>query len=142
MEAKRPVVIYLCLMVLIIVSVIARQIILGGSPQIKLTPAAPLSGVVSESLANLGQNGSLPIEGKDYTLHDVRYFNNRAYAVVSVTPLSKATDASTLVLKAASGTYQVVLGPGTAFSNSDVQGLPADVTQYLKTKVVVYEPAN
>jgi ABC-type xylose transport system substrate-binding protein len=117
-------------------------LVLDGLSLTTLSPAPPLSGVVSQSLSNLGSHGSLPIEGKDYVLSSVRYFDNQTYAVAQVKPLNQVADPGSLVLQQINGTYRVILGPGTAFSSVDTQELPNDVVQYLKSQALIYEPVD
>jgi len=128
------------LLLFVVVVFVIKNIVLPGSV-VKLKQAPPLAGAVSQSL-NTTSNGSLPQFGKDYSLQDVRYFDNRTWATASVVPLKIHTDTATAVMYMVNGSYQVVLGPGTAFPNSYLSGLPDDVRQYLINKGIIYEPTT
>lgn len=142
MKTNQTLVISLSLIILVVISLILKNTILGGLPLRTLQAAPPLSGVVSQSLANFGTEDSLPVAGKDYKFQGVHYFDSQSYAVVSVAPIKNTTDSGILVLQRFNGFYQVILGPGTAFSASDVHNLPADVVQYLKGRVLIYAAVN
>lgn len=115
---------------------IVKYIVLGGLPVITLAPATPLSSAISQGLTSLTTGNTLPVEGKDFVIKDVHYFDNQTFAVVSVGALKLSTDPATLVLQKLNGSYRVILGPGTTFSASSVQDLPSDVVQYLNSRGV------
>ena len=115
----------------------SRRIILGSTTAITLQSAQPLSGAVSQSLGTTA-GGSLPVAGKDYRL-STKYFDNNTWAVGSITPINNDFDASTVVLKKSNGVYQVAISPTNALPSGQLHGLPADVTNYLRARVAVYQ---
>ncbi len=125
--------------VMLILAVLFRFILLDGLGEVRLAPAPPLAGAISQSLATPQSGLGLPVAGKDYHIGNTKYFDNRVWAVAKVS-LQNNNDAY-LVLRANSGTYQVVLGPGTAFSFDALTQLPPDVVAYLNSQGVRgYEP--
>jgi hypothetical protein len=146
MDLKRLLAGSLFILVVVVGTLIVKSALLHGQKAVYLPAAAnPLAGTVSQSLGNaLGASGSgksLPVLGEDYNLRNVRYFDNNVWAVASVVPTSQA-DTTTIVMRKTNGTYQVVLGPGTAFPGSSLQNLPIDVSGYLTSQGVIYEPAG
>jgi hypothetical protein len=132
----------LFLAVLVITTFVIRQVLTGGLVTIRLQPAPPLAGVVAQNLRAPGTNSSLLVPGKDFRLENIRYFDNRSWAVASVVPISIKTDTATVVLHQIDSEYQVVLGPGTSFSTDYLQSMPLDVGQYLINQKVLYDSGN
>lgn len=115
----------------IVLSAIAKAVILGGEPAIGLPKAPAMAGVVSVGLGQTDGDNSLPQEGKDYRLKSVRYFYDGKWAVVQINPLKENADPAVLVLKKINGIYQTVLGPAGQFTNSYLYVMPPDVGQYM-----------
>ena len=141
----RKLAIHLCFLVVGLLLILGiKTVILGTNTVVKLKSAAELAGAISQSQATDGANAKVPTEGIDYKVQELRYLDNKAWAVVKVGPVSGNTDRGTLVLERKdNGSYVVVLGPGTAFSSGEVEKLPTDVLQYIKNHgVLIYEPAS
>ncbi len=118
-----------------------RIILLGSSPYVTLGDAPALTGAISQSLGITGKDKSLPVAGKDYTLKDTHYLDNRSWVVVKVAITKTNSEAATIVMQKVDSTYHIIAGPGTAFSVTDTQNLPTEVTQFLRQSgVVIYEP--
>jgi hypothetical protein len=130
------------LIALLVIAFTLQSLLLHGQPVVRLAAGPPLAGIVSQSLGISGANNSLPVVNKDYTLQNINYFNDRSWVVVSVVPINNNADKTIVVMHMTGGLYQVVLGPGSAFPDTYLQNLPADVSQYLMNRGVVYEPAN
>jgi hypothetical protein len=139
MSPKRLLLLLTFMVMLLVLTFVLKAAILRG-PVVRLQKSQPLAGVVSQGLASSGPTNSLPEFGKDYTLQSIRYYDNKAWVTATVVPLSTKTDNALVVIHMINGSYQVVLGPGTAFPNNYLQGLPADVSQYLLNQGVIYEP--
>jgi hypothetical protein len=140
--SSRRILFLLTLMVILVIATFAvKSIVLRGSV-VRLQPSTPLAGAVSQGLATFGSEHSLPQLGKDYTLQDIRYFDNKTWVIATVVPLRIHTDNALLVIRMVGGSYQVVLGPGTAFPNTYLRSLPADVSEYLINRGVIYEPTT
>jgi hypothetical protein len=121
---------------LIVISTIFKNVILGGTPQTKLSTAPPLAGTISQSIITPQSNGILPVIGKNFNITSTHYFDNQQWVVVSVSTIPD-NNGAVLVLQKLNGSYQVVLGPGTLFSSSDVQSMPASVIDYLTNRGLV-----
>ena len=119
---------------LLVISLVVRQITLQGSAVITLPQASHLGGVVAQSLYTGSGNAVLPIEGKDFKLTGIRYFDHNQWVVASVTPVQNNFDPGYVVLRQHAGAYQVALGPGNDFDISYTQSLPSDVASYLLGK--------
>ncbi len=130
----------LAFVLLLLVSFEVRSIIFSGVPPANLGSAPPLAGSISQSLGFLPGSNSLPVYGKDYKLQNTHYFYNKQWAVTLVVPTKSNADSPTVVLKRVNSLYQVVLGPGTAFSSSSITSLPVNVSSFLNTEGVIYEP--
>ena len=130
------------LALLAVVAIAVRAIVLGSTPMVNLKAAPSLTGIVSQSLAAAGPKTSLPVVGKDFELQNIHYLDNKSWVVASVKSISDNPSTSTIVMRQVDTDYQVVLGPGTAFSVNSSQAVPADVIKYLKTVgVVIYVPS-
>jgi hypothetical protein len=138
MNTKQLVIAFVSLVMLAAAVLVVRDVLLHGQPAIKLKPAPPLAGVISQSLGVSGSSHSLPVAGKDYNLQDTHAFDNHSWVVTSVVPARANADTAVAVLRNKDGFFQVVLGPGTAFPESSLQSLPADVSRYLVKQGLVY----
>ncbi len=115
----------------VIVTLLANHVLLGGASVVKLEAAPPLYGVISQSIGLSGSDTTLPKPGKDYTLKNVRYFSSGQWAAAVVAPAHENSDTTVVILKKVNGVYEVVLKPSTSFSVSYRYTLPADVIIYL-----------
>ena len=121
----------------------ARYLILGGaSKEVRLDAAPALSGVVSQSLAASQHASDLPLAGRDFTLQNIRHFDSQQWVVAKVQPVGNTFDPSLVVLEKINGSYEVVLGPGSAFESSYLLSLPEDVAHYLELQGVFYESVD
>ena len=139
---QRIIKLVLALFGIIIVTYVARSLILGGATVATLQPGPALSGTVAQSLSTSGNNASMPRAGKDFNLKIVRYFDSNSWVVVSAASPNKTNETNTVILQRIDGMYQAVLGPGTAFPNGYLQSLPSDVAQYLSAEGVIYESVS
>ncbi len=119
---------------------IGRQLLLGGSRPVSLSSAPALSGLVAQSLTSSGDSQP-PLAGKDFELKNERHFGND-WVVLEIAPLQNKSNAGLVVLQKISGTYEVVLGPGTSFDSSYLLSVPSDVAAYLSAKGVTYDAVN
>jgi hypothetical protein len=124
------------LVAVVLVTLVCRTLILSGKPVVSLAPASQLGGIVAQSLnaAGTGPNGL--VDGRNYKISNVHYFDNKAWIVATINSLNP-TNTATAVLKQYGGAYKIVLGPDTSFSVNDTQSLPADVLNYLQTQVTL-----
>jgi hypothetical protein len=120
-----------------LVAVIGRQLILGDTPaqETATSSDSPAAETINIALNDTRSPDHLLVEGKDYQLEDQRFFENESWMVAAIVPIppTEANDA-TIVLKRANTTYEVILGPGTDFSQDDLQQLPSEVAQYITKK--------
>ncbi len=116
---------------LVVVTFGLKSILLQGLSTVTLGSAPPVAGAVSQSLGLSATRSALPVYRQDYTLQDVKYFYNDAWAVATVAPTKPDADTVIVVMQKINGVYQPVLGPGTVFSASYVFTLPPDVAQYM-----------
>lgn len=131
------------LILIFIASYVIRLVVLGGvTKSAELEPAPRLSGVISQSLYNGSSVVTLPLAGKDYTLEDVRYFEANKWVVASVKPMFRQFDSGLVILQLINGSYEVVLGPGSAFEKSSLLVMPRSVSSYLTSKGFVYESVD
>jgi hypothetical protein len=121
----------LVLVTCIVGTVILRTILLGGVPLVNLQPAAPLSGVLAQSIPTKG--GGLAKVDKDYYIKSSRYFDNNTWAVASIVFAGQGDNTASVVLHKKAGFYTVVLGPGTSFARADTKSFPDDVITYLES---------
>lgn len=128
------------LVILVAATLLIKNMVLGGARVVKLRSAEPLSGIVSQNLIGSSfSESSLPVVNKDYKLDEVKFFDDRSWVSVKVSPLNGDTDRAILVLKKSGSEYTLVLGPGTAFPSSDLSILPSDLASYLSSKGIIYE---
>jgi hypothetical protein len=124
-------------------SLAIRSVVFGGvTKSITLNPAPRLTGVVSQSLYSGKNIVELPLAGKDYDLRDIQYFEANKWVVASVQPKYNQFDSGLVVLKLINGSYEVVLGPGSAFEKSSLVSMPKSVGSYLSNKGFVYESVD
>jgi len=125
----------------LVLTLAVHALVIGGKPVVRLGQASALGGIIAQSLGTTDR--ALPQENKDFTITDLHYFGGRAWVVATVKQKDAGNDGSAvLVLKSSSGSYDVVLGPGTAFPKSYLQSLPSDVGQYVSERAASYEPVN
>ncbi len=126
------------IIVLLIALIFMRSIVFGGATPIQLNSAPALTGQISQALASSRTN-TVAVYGKDYKLDNTIYFENKTWVVTNIVGLGTITD-GVVVMNKQAGIYQVVLGPGSSFASTSLQGLPSDVAQYLNQKGLIYEP--
>ena len=124
----RPVLVGLLVFLLFIYG--ARYFILDRARLVTLS-ADPLYSALAGSLQSGPYGSYLPVEGKDYTVGSVKYFDNGQWAVVSVVPVGTSSDPSSVVLQKQGKTYRTVIGPSNSFLGTNMAGLPADLVKYL-----------
>lgn|GEM_PF-977321 len=129
------------LLILAVILFVAAGLVTGNAKVVNLAIAPPLAGEISQSIG--GSSGvTLPVEGKDYTITQTAYFETNTWAVATITN-SDGSNTSYIVLQKVNGVFQVILGPGTAFAQSDNNQLPASVQQYLQANhVLIYQPGS
>lgn len=126
--------------VIIIATLVTKQILIGSAKAVSLAPAPPLTGIVAQSLYAGGSQTTLPVAGRDFTLADVHYFDGNDWAVATVKPINNSLNRALVILQRKQGMYIVVGGPGSAFPSDYLLSLPADVGNYLENQGVFYEP--
>jgi hypothetical protein len=126
----------LFILILFLVSIAARHILLGGVYLSKLNTAPPLAASIAPSIVTHGST-SLPQAGKDFKILSSQYFDNKQWAIVSVSS-GPDTDTAFLVMERLGGVYTVVLGPGTFFSSDVTQSMPPDVAAYLTGQGLIH----
>jgi hypothetical protein len=130
---------FLLLALVVVATLIARFVLIGSAPSVRLSVAPPLTGAISQSLSSGGGLATLPQPGKDYDLQNTHYFDNNTWIVTTIQPITNKFNQSVVIMQQANGGYQVVLGPGSSFDNSYLLSLPTDVGQYLASKGILYE---
>lgn len=131
----------LLLSVVIIATFVIRYFLLGGAPVVKLANAPQLGGIISQSL-NLSGSKVPPTIGKDYSLDNVKYFDDSNWVVVSIKPIKNNLNFAVVILQKQNNSYRKVLGPGSDFDSSYLLSFPAGVGQYLKNLGVVHGPTS
>ena len=126
------------LAVVLLGGILGRQLLLGGSQVVHLSAAPPLAGLVAQNLSG-NTKRTVAVEGKDFKLRNLRYFSNNNWVVLEAEPIQDKFNLSFIVLEKVGGSYEVVLGPGSAFDTSYLLSVPADVASYLQAKGVVYD---
>lgn len=111
---------------------LGRYLILGGISIVRLK-VDPISSAVALNIKN-PTTGYAPVEGLDYTLGQIKYFDNNSWVVVSIDPVGASLDPGELVFKTTGNTYQKVLGPSNFFQSKDLDGIPPDVAGYLEAE--------
>jgi len=128
----KRVIIYLVVWLSFIAIVISgRYVILGRAKIVSLKTDA-ISSAIEQSFKSSGQGSYAPIEGKDYRIAGVRYFDNNQWVVVAIAPLGTSADSAKTVLQQVGSGYKKVLGPTNFFQDSDLAPLPGDVSIFLK----------
>jgi hypothetical protein len=128
------------IILLVIAVFIDRTVLMSNAKVIHLAAAPDLTGQISQTLVTSGGVSELPTPEVDFKLDDTAYFENNTWVVSSVVPLNNAFNPSIVVMKKQSGVFQVVLGPGSAFIQSDLQNVPASVANNLMGRGAVYGP--
>lgn len=123
-------------------ALLIKLVLTGGVAVTTLQPGSVLGGAVSQSYGTPGATGTLPLEGKDFVLSDIHYFENNTWAVAKVSPVISGFNEALVIMKKINGSYYVVLGPGTAFSSEFLQSMPDSVANYIKTHGAIYEPVD
>jgi hypothetical protein len=121
------------LIILIAAAIGGRYIILDRAKPVSLKKDS-LASAVEVSLAPVNPNSYLPIEGKDYTIGNVNYFQNGQWAVVSLKPIGTSSDPAKLILTKKNGSYQKFIGPSNFFPSSELVSLPNDLVNFLKAQ--------
>jgi len=133
-KMKKNILIFgLALIILLGIGIAGRWLILGGASVVSLNKN-PLSTPVEHTLNSSSPTGLWFIESKDYTLANVRYFQDKQWVVVLVKPIGETIDSSHIVLKKDNEMYRSVLGPGTSFSQTEFDSLPNEVSKYLTSE--------
>jgi hypothetical protein len=115
-----------------ILSIAIPKIFLGNT--IKQEGDESLIPTIAENISDPTSSTPLLQEGSDFTVSSERYFSGKQWLVVTVSPIKEsAADPAVIVLQLKDSKYVTVIGPGTAFDESDLTILPSDVTQYLKS---------
>lgn len=127
------------LAVIIIALMLTRSVMFGGARPISLTAADPLVGRISQALAT-GNSTELAVPGRDYTLKNTTYFEDKTWVVTTIAPVGGSSYSGMVVLHKSDKVYDVVLGPGTAFSSTELGTLPNNIVLYIKAHGVVYDP--
>lgn len=129
------------IILLVVVSLITKVIVLGDTDKTSLiTTSSPIAGAVSRSINSSQTSNNPPLEGKNFKLQSTNYFDDKQWAVSSVTTIPD-NDTAIVVLQEVNGSYQVVVGPGTIFSSQQLQAMPSDVVNYLTSLGVVANAA-
>ena len=124
-------------------SLMFKFFLLQGTNTVNLPPAPGISGIISQSLGVKGSTKSLPLADHDYILSNITYFEDNSWVVAQITPKNHNADTATVVINNINPDMpHVVLGPGSAFSSSDLSNLPTSVAQYLTNEGLVYVPAK
>lgn len=139
---KKYIPIAIILVILLAGAFVAQRVLLGGISTTSLKKGPKLGGIVSQSLFTGNGSTTLPVDGTDYSITGSYSFYNGSWYVVRIKPGSNnELDGGTVVLQKVQNYYKVVLGPGSAFPSTALQGLPSDVSLYLSDSGAVYEPS-
>lgn len=142
MRIKTPYLLGGSLVILVLAAFVAKSLILNGAKVVKPAPAAALVGSVEQSLSAGGKQSKQPLSAKDFAISNIRYFDAKSWVVATISPTAHQFDQGLVVLKNVSGLYEVELGPGSAFPNSILYSLPADVGSYLNSQGLLYGPGE
>ena len=118
-------------LVLVLLSLGLRQLILGGARPVSLKQDS-LTSAVENSFVVSGANSYLPIDGLDYSINGINYFNN-GWAVATLKPINNSSDPGRVVLRQVGGSYRALVGPSNFFDDKDYARLPADVVNFIKS---------
>lgn len=141
-NVRNTLIIMSVVIILIIVGYLGKYLILGGANYSKTTSAALLVGQVAQSL-DISNGKTVSISAtNNFTLQNTKYFDNSTWVVTKVIPLNNQANNGIVVMQKVGQFYQSVLGPGSSFPSSAVQGLPTDVQQYLNSLGLVYDASN
>lgn len=130
-ENMRPIVMRgVVLALLLVAALCVRPIVLQGARPVNLPDAPPLAGQVSQAFA-VGSSKNLPVMGKDYSVQNIHYFDSHTWLVANIKSLSTDGSDGIIVMQQEGGIYLPMLGPGSAFADTQIISLPADVAAYL-----------
>lgn len=101
-----------------------------------LQPAPLYTGRIAQALGQ-NEDGLLPIFGTDFTTVDTRQFGSD-WIIMRVSS-GDMNDTALVVLKKTGEDFDVVMGPGTAFSRSNTVSMPIDLAQYLDREGYLYD---
>jgi hypothetical protein len=126
--------------VILVILVIAAPIVKKAQDRsyTQLPAASQLAGVTSQSLGAT-DTATLPIEGKDFTI-TTQSFENDQWIVGQIKPLTGEFDGGTIIFEKQQGVYQPVIGPTSAISDTQLQGLPQVVADDARAHVAIYQP--
>jgi len=141
-DIRRIAVLALIALAIFLTGTLCRQAILGSGTQVNLKTTDELSGPIALTLAGAAENTNTPSGADDFKLANTRFFDNHNWAVTTIVPTKINTDKATAVLHKQDGIFRLVLGPGTAFDGTELDGLPNDVAKYLNLQGLVYVPGN
>lgn len=127
--------------ILLLAAIIVPNVLVGPST-VKLASSPSLVGEVTQALTLNSQNSAVPVYNTDFKLENTRYFDSATWAVAKVVSPNNSTNTSFVVLQKQDGFFQVVLGPGSAFSSAYQQSMPRDVATYLFSQGLFYESVN
>lgn len=133
---KRLIVFFTILVILLGTGmVLIWQFVLGGHTTTQTIPSA--STQVSQAVTNATNqpgNADPPLQvGKEYTVGDIQYFDNKQWLVAHINPVNHYTDPAIVIMKKQDNAYQTVVGPGTDFPMDTLTGVPADVVAYIQS---------
>lgn len=123
----------------LICSCLVAAKIRNNPPYTKLDSAPPLAGQVAQALQTAGNRGRIPVPEKDFTLSNVKYFDNGTWAVVDFKPVNPdAFNAGVAILQKQEGVFRVVLGPSSSLPNDYAMSLPDGINGYLYQRGVFH----
>lgn len=131
MFSRRLVLGFIYAVLALVFSFVFYRILTGGYPVISLETTTPLDAAISQTLP-ITKNGSVPEEGKDFKVTNSRYFEGNKWVVARFTSGGDSNNSAVVVLEKTPNGYQVVLGPGTSFSSSDVSNMPVELVTYME----------
>ena len=115
----------------ILFTVIIYRVTLGGVNETYFQKSSQ-SYLIAQTLKDTSGNSNLPIEGKDFSIKKVKYFDSGSWMVVSINSVSNSANSGLIVFSKQASGYVTILGPGTGFSSSDLARVPNDVSKYLQ----------
>lgn len=113
------------------------QAITGGASVATPQGAQPIVGQAAQPLIDKNSANSTQ-DTAAYSLQHIVYFDNNTWLVAKLTTQNSKANEGSVVMQKVGAFYQPVLGPGTNFQANSVNGMPADVAQYLNSKGLVY----
>jgi hypothetical protein len=123
------------LVIVFIAAQVTAHVLMNGSTNVTIGSASPLLGQAAQTLVNKTNTPTTA----GYTLRDIKYFDNRTWALATIAPPAKSNaDPGMVIMEKVGQFYIPVVGPGTSIPSTLTQGLPTDLSQYLTTKGLVY----